>query len=179
MLSYKAIVLSIFMSTAAMSTNVDRSDASLTLGQVMRSMKRDPTGEGFFHVGDDGVLRTLTANKTVVDYRQLTPAQIAQKLAVYSGDTKTYLENLFEGVDGRDVMDPQSLWTLSPQLMPSENPTLKAVMGTTPAIDSASRLFKRQCNTVDCAADSTCARFGCASCLRPDVVVEGICEDPS
>ena len=85
--------------------NVDSSDASLTLGQVMASMKKDPTGEGFFHVGDDGVLRTLTANNTVVDYRQLTPAQIAQNLAIYSGAAKEYLTNVFEGVDGRDVTD--------------------------------------------------------------------------
>jgi len=45
---------------------------------------------------------TLTANKAVIDNRQLTPDQIAQSLARYTGAAKD-LDNVFEEVDGRDV----------------------------------------------------------------------------
>jgi hypothetical protein len=69
--------------------------------------RRDP--EGVVHLGRDGVLRSLNANRTVVlDYRRLSPEELTEFAAPSDQATRDALV----GVDGRDVLDEKVLWAV-------------------------------------------------------------------
>ncbi|CAD0097287.1 unnamed protein product [Aureobasidium mustum] len=72
-----------------------------------QDMRRDPNG--VLHLGADGVLRSLNADRTaVLDYRRLSPEE-AQNFA--SGFDQATVDAL-AGVDGRDVIDVEQLWAV-------------------------------------------------------------------
>lgn len=69
--------------------------------------RRDPNGVS--HVGADGVLRSLNADRTaVLDYRRLSPEEVKKFAAPFDQATRDALE----GVDGRDVTDEAQLWAV-------------------------------------------------------------------
>jgi hypothetical protein len=69
-------------------------------------MRIDP--DGVVNLGRDGVLRSLNADHTVVlDYRRLSPEEIKDFAAPADQATRDALT----GVDGRDVIDVEQLWT--------------------------------------------------------------------
>lgn len=72
-----------------------------------RPWRRDP--EGVSHLGRDGVLRSLNADRTVVlDVRRLSPEEIKEFAAPFDQATRDALI----GVDGRDVTDEAQLWAV-------------------------------------------------------------------
>lgn len=74
-----------------------------------RTLKQDPTGAGCLHLGSDGVLRSYAGDGAVLDHRPLSPAQIAEHVAVfratgaYDDAQMAQIEAEYRGVDGRDV----------------------------------------------------------------------------
>ncbi|THZ46690.1 hypothetical protein D6C90_04200 [Aureobasidium pullulans] len=69
--------------------------------------RRDPNGVS--HLGRDGVLRSLNADRTVVlDVRRLSPEEIKN----FAGPADQATRDALEGVDGRDVVDEEVLWAV-------------------------------------------------------------------
>ncbi|KAH0371935.1 hypothetical protein KCU65_g1600, partial [Aureobasidium melanogenum] len=72
-----------------------------------RPWRRDP--EGVSHLGRDGVLRSLNADRTaVLDVRRLSPAEIKE----FAGPFGQATVDALVGVDGRDVTDEAQLWAV-------------------------------------------------------------------
>ncbi|KAL4925353.1 uncharacterized protein BDV17DRAFT_272448 [Aspergillus undulatus] len=53
-----------------------------TAKAIMRSVARPP-GDGFTHLGSDGVLRAIDGNRRVIDYHALSPEEIDIVLGVF------------------------------------------------------------------------------------------------
>ncbi|KAI1498858.1 hypothetical protein F5X99DRAFT_392001 [Biscogniauxia marginata] len=89
----------------------------LSARQVLRSLERDPTGKGFSALGVDGVLRTFSADYTIVDARGLTPAQIKEMLdsRPWSKDA----EDAYRGADGTKVSQ-EGLFNPPPEILPKK-----------------------------------------------------------
>ncbi|THV87178.1 hypothetical protein D6D26_10069 [Aureobasidium pullulans] len=69
--------------------------------------RRDPNGVS--HLGRDGVLRSLNADRTVVlDVRRLSPEEIKD----FAGPADQATRDTLEGVDGRDVVNEEVLWAV-------------------------------------------------------------------
>ena len=80
---------------------------------VLRSMKAHP--DGFSRLALDGVVRSYDGNGQVINFRQLSPEQIAGWLKV-SPDQELIQWHEWEGVDGRDMTDEKALWDPSEHL---------------------------------------------------------------
>ncbi|KAL1986131.1 hypothetical protein VTN96DRAFT_6783 [Rasamsonia emersonii] len=110
--------------------------------EAIRVREIDP--HGFFHLGDDGVRRSFGGNKKVVAYRRLSPAEIrrdidslAEAMARSVSRSKNknneifldalvkHLDEVYEGVDGRDVTDPMDLWYTSETSRPAWEPPVE------------------------------------------------------
>ncbi|KAK0642139.1 hypothetical protein B0T16DRAFT_313115, partial [Cercophora newfieldiana] len=86
----------------------DTSDpAQEELSQLL-NLKHDPTLHGVFSLGRDGVFRSLTADRRVVDAVGLAPAQIAMWKARYPPGTLMREAEVDEGADGTQV--PREKW---------------------------------------------------------------------
>ncbi|CEN60247.1 hypothetical protein ASPCAL02688 [Aspergillus calidoustus] len=85
---------------------------------IMSSLKHDPAGRGFTHLATDGVLRSFDGDRKVVDYRRLSPAEIQIVLQIYPPQLREKVKDKFVGVDGRDVLDEESLWNPRKELAP-------------------------------------------------------------
>jgi hypothetical protein len=82
-------------------------------------MKRDPAGEGFTHLGRDGVLRTISGNYEILDARGLSPEQI--KGFVGAMPATLVQKEDFDGVDGTKVISQEGLFHPAPGILP-KNP---------------------------------------------------------
>lgn len=82
-------------------------------------MKHDTAGEGFTHLGRDGVLRTISGNYEVLDARGLSPEQIKGFIDVMPA-TLVQKED-FDGVDGTKVTSQEGLFDPAPGILP-KNP---------------------------------------------------------
>ncbi|KIW11771.1 hypothetical protein PV08_09043 [Exophiala spinifera] len=76
---------------------------------ALRALERDPSGEGFSHLGTDGVWRNFGKDGKVFSYRALSPEEIKEVVGLFGGDTRSDLESKLDGVDGRDVKDADQL----------------------------------------------------------------------
>ncbi|SPJ78924.1 uncharacterized protein FTOL_07315 [Fusarium torulosum] len=84
----------------------DLNPAQKELGVIMRTMKQDPTLMGISQLGSDGIYRSLTADREVVDAVPFSPALIKAIL-----DRVPYneeYEKVFRGVDGNKT--PEEQW---------------------------------------------------------------------
>jgi hypothetical protein len=81
--------------------------------RVLRSLRSSPSNEGFSHLAIDGVYRSFSSKGEVVDYRKLSPEEIAMMLSYhserYSAEQKQMALEKFHGVDGRTVTDLEQL----------------------------------------------------------------------
>ncbi|KAL3477125.1 hypothetical protein BJX99DRAFT_226721 [Aspergillus californicus] len=84
---------------------------------IMKSLRRSPSGRGFTHLGSDGVLRTLNGDRKVVDYRQLSPADIDTVLAIWPPNLQAEFREKFQHADGREVTDEEMLWNPGPDIL--------------------------------------------------------------
>ncbi|KAL1962455.1 hypothetical protein VTN77DRAFT_9656 [Rasamsonia byssochlamydoides] len=120
-------------------TNITREHAP-DQWDAIRVREIDP--KGFFHLGDDGVLRSFDGNKKVVAYRRLSPGEIRlnidqfvkaavpsrsrnQNTQIFRDALVKHLDEVYEGVDGRDVTDPMDLWYPSESSSPAWEPPVK------------------------------------------------------
>jgi hypothetical protein len=83
-----------------------------TVGSIIKSFKREPTGSDFFSLGADGVLRVYYSvyhpkSFEVIDAERLSPVQIKDFLDRLPFDQAK--EDKFRGVDGRGVPDEHLL----------------------------------------------------------------------
>ncbi|KAF4260929.1 hypothetical protein CNMCM8057_002007 [Aspergillus fumigatus] len=85
----------------------------------------------YVHIADDGVARAYDENESVIDYIPLTNDQLKQLLRNLPEPWKKeedHLHAVFNGVDGRDVMDEKQLLDPPAELrnpMPQANPALE------------------------------------------------------
>lgn len=61
-------------------------------------------------MGSDGVLRAFDSERKVVDYRQLSPEEIAVIIRSFPPDVRGDMEQQLHGVDGRNVTDLEQLF---------------------------------------------------------------------
>ncbi|KAF9892980.1 hypothetical protein FE257_000572 [Aspergillus nanangensis] len=96
----------------------DRNLYLVILPDFVKHMKRDPSGGGFTHLGKDGVLRTVSGDREVVDARGLTPAEIEFFLKVVPLEPGQKED--FQGVDGMKVTDHDALFHPAPGILPAK-----------------------------------------------------------
>ncbi|KAK4095917.1 hypothetical protein N658DRAFT_74060 [Parathielavia hyrcaniae] len=148
--------------------------------QVIADMAYDPNG--VFVLGVDGVLRTFAPDHSVVDYRQLDPAQVkalasglvAQEtqLGVEADPVYQYLLDDAEHpeIDGRLIMDlGELLHPTNPMSRP--DPAWKTAVGTSPdpKRDVVDKLEARQpipCPS-SCYSIADCVWINCWACFMP------------
>lgn len=87
-------------------------------------MTTDGNGQGSYRLGADGVLSTLAANGTVLDYFKLSPAQISQFIVQYGQNAaqKEVLANRYKSIDGNRVTDVNDLLEPGPVVTPNIPP---------------------------------------------------------
>ncbi|KAM0426561.1 hypothetical protein ACHAPT_008253 [Fusarium lateritium] len=78
----------------------------LELSKVLRNVKHDPTLYGVVSLGTDGIFRSLTADRDVVDAIPFSPRQIKALLDRMPFNPENEVK--FRGVDGSGV--PQEQW---------------------------------------------------------------------
>jgi hypothetical protein len=100
------------MATAAAVSNTARFITG-DLHASLANITSDPNGHSAFHLGRDGVLRSIDANNTVLDYRQLNPSQIEEFLGWLDAAPFNNVTERLVGVDGRNVLDLEQLLTPS------------------------------------------------------------------
>lgn len=91
-------------------------------GRIFSSVKSSPSGQGFHHLGDDGVLRSYDSKGEVFDYNRLSPDEIeilvASSTVLLPADSARMVAEVMDGVDGRDVTDLEQILHPPPQLRP-------------------------------------------------------------
>ncbi|KAH9222371.1 hypothetical protein DL95DRAFT_381197 [Leptodontidium sp. 2 PMI_412] len=77
---------------------------------AVRSLKSDPMG--VFQLGHDGVMRSFdgTYERNVIDAVGLSPAQIKSFLDHFPVPWSQETEDMYRGVDGRDVVGEEALF---------------------------------------------------------------------
>ncbi|KAL4860810.1 hypothetical protein BDV12DRAFT_181082 [Aspergillus spectabilis] len=103
-----------------MSDNKDQCKTNPKAKAIMKSLKQDPTGEGFTHLATDGVLRSFDGDRNVLDYKPLSPEEIALVLEEWPPTLHNQLREMFKGVDGRNVKNVEQFIHPHPDLMPPE-----------------------------------------------------------
>jgi hypothetical protein len=76
-------------------------------------LKQSPSLKGLNHLATDGVYRSFSSSGEVVDYKQLSPAEITKVLEFHEKymDSEIFqkTKKKFDGVDGRNVTDLEQL----------------------------------------------------------------------
>lgn len=156
-------------------------------------MNKDP--KGVLYVASDGVLRSVAADGTVLDYHQLDPDQVesfaAHQLAVWQGSGMEVPESVKQLAkppypDGRLVTDKEQL--LHPTDIPNlPNPPVankrRADGETSPAekrrqaLEELNSPAKRQpaCVGYPCYSLADCIPYGCHACYYPGGPPLGVC----
>ncbi|KAH8671068.1 hypothetical protein BX600DRAFT_509773 [Xylariales sp. PMI_506] len=90
---------------------------SMTVREVIKSLKKDQSGHGFIAMGRDGVLRTFAGDYSIVDARGLTNAQINELLDIFLPLDNAVAQAL-RGVDGSTVTTEEKLFHPDPDILP-------------------------------------------------------------
>ncbi|KAL2855306.1 hypothetical protein BJY01DRAFT_204419 [Aspergillus pseudoustus] len=91
--------------------------------ELALTLPHDLSGEGFVHLGDDGVLRSYNGAGLVLGYHALDPDQIAQYNSGFPISAQEHLREVFKGVNGRAVTDPAQLTNPVAELRPPKAET--------------------------------------------------------
>ncbi|KAI1079543.1 hypothetical protein F5B20DRAFT_590657 [Whalleya microplaca] len=133
---------------------------------------------GYFHLGGDGVMRSLGPRNEVLGFAAASPEVLARHIADKENEVeRRYLESVFEGVDGRDVADP---WVLRRDLVapgPAEELTARDEVLDARDIVVRDLLSKRTCATRDatCTRNSDCGND--CDCDHEHFSTKGNCKD--
>jgi hypothetical protein len=158
--------------------------ATKSFAELRRGLPVDP--DGVFHLADDGVYRSYSANGTVLAYLALTPDQISTVINAYPVKDKTHLTSVYDGVDGTTVNDHDQLWKPSSDLLPNIFRTdalakripCDDVPDTTPAKrDTFLRPRDDYCDRWGCRTNGACRSAGCDYCDVIDNYCSGTCAD--
>ncbi|KAK0750584.1 hypothetical protein B0T18DRAFT_488186 [Schizothecium vesticola] len=91
----------------------DRSDPAQQELSALINLKHDASLRGIFSLGRDGVVRSLTADRRVVDAVGLTPEQLALWINRWPEALSRVMNQLEEGADGTKV--PREQWFSPPE----------------------------------------------------------------
>ncbi|KAJ8212199.1 hypothetical protein LV158_004237 [Aspergillus fumigatus] len=90
--------------------------------KAIPSLKQSPSLKGLNHLATDGVYRSFSSSGQVVDYKQLSPADITKVLEFHEKymDSEIFqkTKKKFDGVDGRNVTDLEQLLHPGPESRP-------------------------------------------------------------
>lgn len=79
-------------------------------------------GDGWVHLGDDGVVRSYAPDYTVISHARLSPEQISANLArfspSYEQQLEDYLSGVFKGVDGRTITNETEILDPGDDILP-------------------------------------------------------------
>ncbi|KAL5358292.1 hypothetical protein BJX96DRAFT_146293 [Aspergillus floccosus] len=85
-------------------------------------LKHSPSLKDFTHLATDGVYRSFSSSGEVIDYKQLSPAEITMMLEFFekhmNSERFQETKKKFDGVDGRNVTDLEQLLHPGPELRP-------------------------------------------------------------
>ncbi|KAL7756546.1 hypothetical protein ACKLNR_013539 [Fusarium oxysporum f. sp. zingiberi] len=84
----------------------DLDPAQKELEHILATMKRDPTGMGISHLGRDGIYRSLTADRDVVDAVPFPPPLVKAMLDRFPYNEEAV--KVFRGVNGTNT--PKEQW---------------------------------------------------------------------
>ncbi|KAK5225338.1 hypothetical protein LTR99_008744 [Exophiala xenobiotica] len=102
----------------------------------LKALEKHPTGEGFSHLGMDGVWREFDKDGKVWSYQTLSPEEIKEMVNVWPEDIRNFLEKELRGVDGRNVKDMAQLLHPDADIMP---PVLQSAIVGHQQVTSASQ----------------------------------------
>lgn len=92
--------------------------------QPFPSLKHSPSLEGFTHLASYGVFRSFSSSGEVVDYKQLSPAEITPILEFWGkyvdSEVSEKAKKKFHGLDGRNVTDLEQMLHPGPELRPAK-----------------------------------------------------------
>ncbi|KAI1848408.1 hypothetical protein JX265_008810 [Neoarthrinium moseri] len=118
---------------------------------------------GYYHLADDGVMRSLGPGNEVLGFVQASPAVLARVIADAPEADRAHLEAVWDGIDGRDVADP---WTIKRELINSAHATPSGRTRRNEVLDASdivvrdlsSPVWKRACSTAGgaCSGNREC-----------------------
>ncbi|KAI9170566.1 Lactobacillus up-regulated protein [Paramyrothecium foliicola] len=161
-------------------SNIDTLDHYIPgpVSSVVQSLDLDPNG--VISVDDDGVMRSFSANGTVIDYHQLDPEQLESfaksQLAAWENidmDVPESVKALAEGdfADGRELLDHDLLHH------PAHGPNLAGrskYIKEREVLDELNN-FQKRCVGTGCGSLADCLARGCAACFFPAGPPVGVC----
>ncbi|KAL8792880.1 MAG: hypothetical protein Q9195_004522 [Heterodermia aff. obscurata] len=125
----------------------------------------------------DGVVRSFTANLTVLAYQKLDAQQIQKVVDDYGRDEK--LTKAFAGVNGNDVVDSEQLFHPAKDLLPrdfaSDLTTKRETLGTSDVASLFGRYSPPTCNEIKCYGPANCPKFCGGGCFVPYPGYRGNC----
>ncbi|KKZ64158.1 hypothetical protein EMCG_01506 [[Emmonsia] crescens] len=161
-----AIMEAIALEEAEASNNKHISD-------IFRSLKT--VENGFFHLGDDKILRTFDGDGNVLDYARPEDTHLKAVANLYSKSVQEHLYRVWGPVDDSQISEEQILHPPD-YLLPLHLSKMPAAEPGICERDLDSGLEKRaRCNTITCNTHEECYQRGCPGCLLIDKVVDGKC----
>ncbi|KAK5116692.1 hypothetical protein LTR62_007366 [Meristemomyces frigidus] len=113
---------------------------------TIRGLKKDPSGRGISHIGDDGVIRTYDQHGTVLDYAQLDASQLdayISNLPPLLQPHEAHLREVYTNVSGHDVQAFAQIMTPPDHLRPLWGPGSRGRQDQKPAQEMAKEVEKR------------------------------------
>jgi hypothetical protein len=146
---------------------------------VLHALKSDP--DGYLHIADDGVARAYDANDTVISYIALSNDQLMQLIAdlprAWQNETD-HLHSVFDGVDGRQVLNQTQLLNPPASLRRPRNRGGAQSTNDKRKVESLLERSTPACAGMPCYSPSSCQFMGCSDCAFFDAILpseQGIC----
>ncbi|KAK5265993.1 hypothetical protein LTR99_004820 [Exophiala xenobiotica] len=180
---FTVVLFALFLS-ASVAFAAPTADSSRS--EILAGIEQDPNG--FIHFADDGIVRSYSANGTVIDYAPLSNKHLLEVVNASRPILEEHYEHLmevFNGVDGHNVTDLNQIWDppewLRPQ--PDEFNTHQSTARSEAAREPAALLNARprprpdqpMCYGMTCTTGPRCRSFGCQGCGRIDALRAKIC----
>ncbi|PYI15112.1 hypothetical protein BO86DRAFT_347941 [Aspergillus japonicus CBS 114.51] len=140
---------------------------------IVATLIQAPSGDGYLHLDDDGVLISLSGSGDVLAYRQLDPKQINQYINRFPSPAREHLLGVFKGVDGRDVIDIAQLAHFDLKaLLPEPD---EASLPVASSSSTLNHLAERACHNYACSGPVLCYSYTCSVCAKADHLHWGLC----
>ncbi|PGH29301.1 hypothetical protein GX50_07939 [[Emmonsia] crescens] len=130
---------------------------------------------GFFHLGDDKVLRSYDGSGNVVDYALPEDSHLKAFANLFSKRTQEHLYRVWGEVDSSKISKkhifnpPEHLLPLHLSNLPAESGICEKKM------DSGLEKRTPTCVDITCLGHGTCRQYNCAWCMIFDRMAEGYC----